>query len=162
MKSEILVLEKKLEYIPARNFISCSLLKKSESCQMSTSLSEIETRNLPLFPAVLPFLNLNYHRRKHWILAKISSPIKSSLEIDVCFESPIHCFSKIDEIEMPLEVKLHRGGIKTLYELKGINSQSFCGSDSNRHRFNLHFYTKSFSACPPNKKAKPKTKILQT
>ena len=58
---------------------------------------------------------------------------------------------------MPLEVKLHRGGIKTLYELKGINSQSFCGFGSNRHRFNLHFYTKSFSAGPTNKKAKPKT-----
>ena len=56
----------------------------------------------------------------HWILVKLSSPIKSSGEIGVCFESLIHCFSKIGEIEMPLEIKIHRGGIARLYPLNGI------------------------------------------
>lgn len=39
-------------------------------------------------------------------------------EINVVFDSPIHCFSKTDGVEVPLEIKLHRGGMADLERKK--------------------------------------------
>ena len=58
--------------------------------------------------------------RNHYLpLVAITSYNQPSKAINVCFDSPIDCFSSVDGIEIPLEIKGQWGALSKMEEQRG-------------------------------------------